>query len=201
MPQRHPLMYDVERWRYWRPRLLGLVSACLLAVILGGMFQGQNTTITQVYSLGGAFLAALALVFWLRARFSYMRVEDEALLIRVAVSGKQRIPLAEMRRPKLARLRSVLDRPERQRLVPRGARHLLDKQALVVRLEEDAVDLVRLRRLVGPQCLIGRDLVLPVGDDGSELLSDLESHIAPTRAAADEGGRNPRSQSKRRRRR
>jgi len=186
MPHRHPLLYDVERWRRWRLRLLGLATVCLLPALLIGT-KSSNGGLIQFYLLVSAFLYALALVFWIRARFSWARVEDDALVIRVALSGKQSIAVSQMRRAKLAKLRSVFDRPEKLRALPRPHAAWLDREALTVRLDEDAGDLVRLRRLVGPRSLIGRDLVLPVVD-GPGLLGDIESRLAPLRAPTTTGG-------------
>ena len=186
MPQRHPLLYDVERWRHWRLRLLALAVVCALPALIIGT-QGKNSGLIQFYLLLSAFLFALAFAFWLRARFSWARVEDDALVIRVALSGKQRIPMAEVRRAKLAKLRSVFDRPEKQRQLPRPRERWLDREALLLRLDEDAVDLVRLRRLVGPRCVVGRDLVLPVVD-GPRLLGDIASRIAPEQPPVGAGG-------------
>jgi hypothetical protein len=187
MPERHPLLYDVERWRRWRLRLLLLATVCLLPGIIIGPRSSSNGGLIQFYLLVSAFLYALALVFWLRARFSWAGVQDEGLVIRVALSGRQTIPVSEMHRPRLSKLRSVFDRPEKQRALPRPYSHWLDREAFMVRLDEDAGDLVKLRRLVGPRCLIGRDLVLPVVD-GRGLLGDVESRIAPQRTPAASGG-------------
>jgi hypothetical protein len=189
MPQRHPLLYDVERWRRWRLRLLVLAVLCLLPAMRIGT-RGANAGLIQFYMLVSAFLFALAFAFWLRARFSWARIEDDALVVRVALSGKQRIPLAEMRRAKLTRLRTVFDRPEKQRVLPNPRARWLDRQTVLVRLDDDAVDLVRLRRLLGPRCVIGRELVLPVVDS-PRLLGDIESRLAPaprTPATAGAGG-------------
>jgi hypothetical protein len=186
MPQRHPLLYDVERWRRWRLRLLLLGALCLLPAVVIGT-RGSNAGLIQFYMLLSAFLFALAFAFWLRARFSWARVEDDALVVRVALSGKRSIPLAEMRRAKLTKLRAVFDRPEKQRALPRPHQNWLDREALIIRLDEEAIDLVRLRRLLGARCLVGRDLVLPVVD-GPGLLGDIESRIAPQRAPVAAGG-------------
>lgn len=183
MPQRHPLLYDVERWRRWRWRLLLLATVCLLPQIVIGPRSSNNSGLIQFYVLLAAFLYALAFVFWMRARFSWARVEDDALVIRVALSGRQRIPVEVMRRARLGKLRSVFDRPEKQRALPRPHAAWLDREALMLRLDDDAGDLVRLRRLVGPRCMIGRDLVLPVVD-GPGLLGDIDSRLAPLRAPA-----------------
>jgi len=187
MPQRHPLLYDVERWRHWRLRLLLLAAVCLLPAVVIGT-KGSQGGLIQFYMLVSAFLFALAFAFWLKARFSWARVEDDALVIRVALSGKQRIPLEQMRRAKLARLRSVFDRPEKQRLLPRPRERWLDTETLLVRLDEDGIDLVRLRRLLGARCLIGRELVLPVVG-GPQLLGDIQSRLAPLPVATGGGGR------------
>jgi hypothetical protein len=186
MPQRHPLLYDVERWRRWRWRLLSLATLCLLPGVIIGT-RGQDAGLIEFYLLLSAFLFALALVFWMRARFSWARVEDEALVIRVALSGKQSLPISSMRRPKLSKLRSYFDRPEKQRALPQPRAKWLDREALVVRLDEDAGDLVRLRRLVGARCVQGRDLVLPVVG-GPALLGDIDSILAPQRAPVAPGG-------------
>ena len=183
---RHPLLYDVERWRHWRLRLLALAVVCALPALIIGT-QGKNSGLIQFYLLLSAFLFALAFAFWLRGRFSWARVEDDALVIRVALSGKQRIPVGQVRRAKLAKLRSVFDRPEKQRSLPRPRERWLDREALLLRLDEDAVDLVRLRRLLGPRCVIGRDLVLPVVD-GPRLLGEIASRIAPEPPPVGAGG-------------
>jgi hypothetical protein len=188
MPPRHPLLYDVERWRQWRFRLLGLAVVCLLPAILAGVRPSQaNSAVTQLYSLLAAFLFALALMFWLRARSSYMQVDGDELVVRVAVSGRQRIPLSEVRRARLAKLRTVFDKPEMKRLRPRPYPKWQDREALVLRVEGDAVNLVRLRRLLGARCLIGNELVVPVVD-GPGLLGEIESVINPRRPPAASGG-------------
>src|SRR5581483_5877022 len=99
MPQRHPLLYDVERWRQWRFRLLGLAVVCFLPTILAGVnpSQAKNiASITQIYSLLAAFILALALMFYLRSRGSWMQVDGDDLVVKLAISGRQRIPLAEI---------------------------------------------------------------------------------------------------------
>jgi hypothetical protein len=186
MPHRHPLLYDVERWRRWRLRLLALATVCLMPALIIGT-KSANGGLVQFYLLISAFLYALALVFWIRARFSWARVEGDALVIRVALSGRQSIPVSTMHRARLAKLRSVFDRPEKVRALPRPHNVWLDREALTVRLDEDAGDLVRLRRLVGPRSLIGRDLVLPVVD-GPGLLGELDTLLAPQHASATSGG-------------
>src|SRR5258708_26187131 len=165
MPPRHPLLYDVERWRQWRFRLLGLAVVCLLPAILAAARPSQsNSAITQVYSLIAAFLFALALMFYLRSRSSYMQVDGDDLVVKIAISGRQRIPLDEVRRARLAKLRSVFDKPEMSRLRPRPYPRWQDREALVLPIESEAVDLVKLPRMLGPRCVLGRHALVPLGD-------------------------------------
>ncbi|HEV7679530.1 MAG TPA: hypothetical protein VGQ42_13270 [Candidatus Dormibacteraeota bacterium] len=182
MPQRHPLLYDVERWRQWRVRLLGLATICFLPAVLISSGKSSNGVLIQAYSLLGAFLYALALMFFVRSRWSYMAVDGDDLVFRVAVSGKQRIPLGEIRRARLSKLSSVFDKPPLLRLLPRPHAKWLPREALVLRIESEAVDLVRLRRLLGARCVVGRDVIVPVVD-GPGLLGDIEARIAPQHPA------------------
>ena len=202
MPQRHPLLYDVERWRQWRFRLLGLAVVSFLPAILAGVNPSKasaNAGITQIYSLLAAFLMALALMFYLRARSSWMAVDGDDLVVKIAISGRQRIPLVEVKRARLAKLRSVFDKPEMQRLRPRPYPKWQDREALVLRIESEAVDLVKLRRMLGARCVLGRDVMVPVVD-GPGLLREIDRVIAPVRqpAATGEGGSRGARRRKRR---
>ena len=185
MPQRHPLLYDVERWRQWRFRLLGLAVLCLVPAALSGV-QKVDPTILQLYSLFAAFLCSLALMFYLRKRGSYVQVEGEELVVKIAVSGRQRIPLSELRRPRMVKLRAVFDRPELSRIRPRPWHKWEDREALSLRIDSDAVDLVKLRRLLGPKCVLGREVVVPVVD-GQRLLREMGRFEEPERATPGAG--------------
>lgn len=204
MPQRHPLLYDVERWRQWRFRLLGLAVVCFLPAILAGVNPSKASAsagITQVYSLLAAFLMALALMFYLRARSSWMAVDGDDLVVKIAISGRQRIPLNEVKRARLAKLRTVFDKPEMKRLRPRPYPKWQDREALVLRIESEAVDLVKLRRMLGARCVLGRDVMVPVVD-GTGLLREIDRVVGPARrpvaAAAGEGGSRGARRRKRR---
>lgn len=203
MPQRHPLLYDVERWRQWRFRLLGLAVVCFLPAILAGVnpTQAKNvSSISQIYELLAAFLLALALMFYLRARSSWMQVDGDDLVVKIAVSGRQRIPLAEVRKARLGKLRSVFDKPEMKRLRPRPYPKWQDRDALMLRIDSEAVDLVKLRRLLGARAVLGRDVVVPVAD-GAGLLREIERIVAPSRQAAAAGEGASRGAARRRKRR
>ncbi|HXA28000.1 MAG TPA: hypothetical protein VN193_04560 [Candidatus Angelobacter sp.] len=201
MPPRHPLLYDVERWRQWRFRLLGLAVVCLLPAILAAARPSSaNSAVTQLYSLIAAFLFALALMFYLRKRSSYMQVDGDDLVVKIAISGRQRIPLDELRRPRMAKLRTVFDKPEMSRLRPRPYPKWQDREALSVRIESEAVDLVKLRRMLGARCVLGRDVIVPVVD-GPGLVKEIEAVIGPQQRAAPAGEGGSRGASRRRKRR
>jgi hypothetical protein len=201
MPPRHPLLYDVERWRQWRFRLLGLAVVCFLPAILAAARPSQaNSAITQVYSLIAAFLFALALMFYLRSRSSYMQVDGDDLVVKIAISGRQRIPLEEVRRVRLAKLRSVFDKPEMSRLRPRPYPKWQDREALVLHIDSDAVDLVKLRRMLGAKCVLGRDVIVPVVD-GPGLLKAIEAVISPSRITPAPGTGGSRGGARRRKKR
>jgi hypothetical protein len=200
MPQRHPLLYDVERWRQWRFRLVGLAVLCLVPAVLSGVRPSQsNAAITQLYGLIAAFLLALALMFYLRKRSSYIAVEGDELVVRIAVSGRMRIPLAEVQRARMAKLRSVFDKPEMKRLRPRPYPKWQDREAMVLRIESEAVDLVKLRRMLGARCVIGRDVMVPVVD-GPALVREIDAVIAPARHPQRGEGGGSRGSRRRKRR-
>jgi hypothetical protein len=174
---------------------------CLVPAVLAGLRPSQsNPAITQLYSLIAAFLFALALMFWVRKRSSYMAVDGDDLVVRIAISGRQRIPLTEIRRARMAKLRSVFDKPEMKRLRPRPYPKWQEQEALVLRIESEAVDLVKLRRLLGARCVLGRDVMVPVVD-GTGLLREIDRVIGPSRPAERPPGAGASRGSARRRKR
>ncbi|HZS15006.1 MAG TPA: hypothetical protein VFC09_10435 [Candidatus Dormibacteraeota bacterium] len=202
MPQRHPLLYDVERWRQWRFRLLGLAVVCLLPAFLGGLRPAQasaNAAVTQLYALVAAFLVALALMFWLRSRSSWMAVDGDELVVKIAISGRLRVPLGEVKRARLAKLRSVFDRPEMKRLRPRPYPKWQDREALLLHIDSEAVDLVKLRRMLGARCVLGREVIVPVVD-GPGLLREIDRVVAPGRMSAASGEGTSRGARRRKKR-
>lgn len=160
MPSRHAILYDVARWRRWRTWLLFPATVAFLVSVLTPLLRSGSSGSTSVYSVTAAFLYALAASLWTRRHFAYLAVEGDELLVRV-VGSRLRIPLAEIRSARLARLESRFTGP-RRRLLPRPTREWLDREAVVIRLDSDARTLVRLTRMVGPRCVDGRDLVVPV---------------------------------------
>jgi hypothetical protein len=170
--RRYAILYDVERWRKNRTILLFPATVFVLVTIFSATLRNGGST--SFYLLVGAFLYALALSFWTRQRFSYLSVDGDDLVVRV-MAGRQRIPLSEVRRARVARLASKFSRPEKRGFLPRPRNHWLETDAVIVRLESDAQDLVRLARLVGSRCLDGNDLVVPVADPAA-LVAEIEEH-------------------------
>jgi hypothetical protein len=85
----------------------------------------------------------------------------------------QRIPLTDVKRARVARIAATANKPERRRILPRPAERWLETEALTLRLDVPAEQLVRLRRLLGRYYVFENDLVVPVTDpDG--LLRDIE---------------------------
>jgi hypothetical protein len=188
---RHPILYDVERWRRYRTWLLlpatvfAMTAAftTLLKPTSGGAFG---------YAVVAAALFTVATSLWTRQRFSYLAREGEGLVIR-NMAANQTLTAADIDRAKVVRLSAVFGRPERQRLLPRPTDRWLSTEAISIRLT-DGVDLRALRRVAGVRCVIDDQLVVPVADaDG--LLADLLTHVCPPRAAV------PGQASRRRRRR
>jgi hypothetical protein len=172
--RRHAILYDVDRWRRFRLPLLLLATGCLLATMLEPLLQhGRGAAGTAPLSFVGAAFYGFAFNFWLRQRFSTLAVEGEDLVIR-RTGMSQRIPLAEVRRARVARVSATANKPERRRVLPRPVARWLETEALTLRLDTPAEQLVKLRRLLGRQFLFENDLVVPVVDVEG-LLREIEA--------------------------
>jgi hypothetical protein len=174
--RRHALLYDVERWRRYRLPLAIFGTACLVATIVAPALHRNPAQLagTQPVSLLGAAFYGFLLNFWLRQRYSNLSVEGENLVAR-RVGTTVRLPLARVRRARIARVSAIVNRPERRRVLPRPAARWLEEEALILRLDVDASDLVRLRRLLGRQYVFESDLVAPVADPQG-LLHDIQEN-------------------------
>jgi hypothetical protein len=172
---RHPILYDVERWRKYRTWLL--LPATVFA--LTGMFLSilkPTSGGAFGYALTAAALYAVASSLWTRQRFTYLVCEDDKLVIRTMASSR-RLSGDDIDRARLIRLSAVFQRPERRRLLPRPAERWLATEAISLRLR-DGVDLRGLRRVVGARCIVDDLLVVPVVDAGG-LFTDLMAHVCP----------------------
>ena len=174
--RRHALLYDIDRWRRYRWPLFILATAFLFATLLAPAFghgrSGAATTATAPLSFAGAALYGFAFNFWLRQRFSSLAVEGDDLIVR-RTGMKYRIPLTDVKRARVARISATANKPERRRILPRPAAKWLETEALTLRLDTPADQLVRLRRLLGRHYLFENDLVIPVTDPEG-LLRDIE---------------------------
>jgi hypothetical protein len=184
-PARHPILYDVERWRRYRtwlllPATVFAMTSVFLTVLkptAGGAFG---------YALVSAALFAVASSLWTRQRFTFLVREGDALVIRTMASSR-RLRAADIERPKVVRLASVFHRPERRSLLPRPTDRWLATDAISMRLG-DGVDRRGLRRMIGPRCVVDDILIVPVVDPGG-LLDDLLEHVCPPRPVAAGGPR------------
>jgi hypothetical protein len=184
-PARHPILYDVERWRRYRtwlllPATVFAMTSVFLTVLkptAGGAFG---------YALVSAALFAVASSLWTRQRFTFLVREGDALVIRTMASSR-RLRAADIERPKVVRLASVFHRPERRSLLPRPTDRWLATDAISMRLG-DGVDRRGLRRMIGPRCVVDDILIVPVVNP-SGLLDDLLEHVCPPRPVAAGGPR------------
>ena len=185
---RHPILYDVERWRKYRTWLLlpGTVFA-LTAVFLTVLKPTSGGAVG--YAVVAASLYAVASSLWTRQRFTYLVREDDRLVIR-AMAASRRLGSDDIDRARLIRLSAVFHRPERRHLLPRPADRWLATEAISLRLS-DAVDLRALRRVVGPRCVIDDLLVVPVVD-AEGLFPDIVKNVCPPHPVAASGGQRRR---------
>lgn len=188
MPHRHQILYDVQRWRRNRLWLLLPSAACAVVVVLIDVLRPADQQTAAVWTVVGSFFLALALVYWLRQRFSYLRVERANLHVAAFPLGT-RLALSGVRGVRTAPMRSAYSTPARQRLLPRrsmfpGGADWLDVEAVMVRLDRD-VDTAPLVRTLHRRCVLGVELVVPV-DDPAGLRAEIEAAspaLASTRPA------------------
>ncbi len=186
---RHPILYDVERWRKYRTWLLlpGTVFA-LTAVFLTLLKPTSGGA--AGYAVIAACLYAVASSLWTRQHFTFLSCEGDQLVIH-AMASTRRLGSDDIERAKLIRLSAVFHRPDRRRLLPRPAERWLATDAISVRLR-DTVDLRALRRVVGPRCVIDDLLVVPVLDAGG-LCAEVAAHVCPPRPVVSAGNQRRRS--------
>jgi hypothetical protein len=174
--RRHAILYDIDRWRRFRLPLLLLATGFLLATLLEPVLShgkgGGGGGSTAPLSFAGAALYGFAFNFWLRQRFSTLAVEGDTLVVR-RTGMSHRIPLTDVRRARVARISATVNKPERRRVLPRPVAKWLETEALTLRLDTPADQLVKLRRLLGKQFLFENDLVVPVAD-AEGLLREIE---------------------------
>jgi hypothetical protein len=185
---RHPILYDVERWRKYRTWLL--LPATVFALTAAFLTVLKPTSGGALgYAVIAACLYAVASSLWTRQRFTYLSCEDEQLVVH-AMASTRRLGNDDIDRARLIRLSAVFHRPERRHLLPRPADRWLATEAISVRLR-DSVDLRALRRVVGPRCVFDDLLVVPVVDAGG-LVADVVKHVCPPRPVVAAAGQRRR---------
>jgi hypothetical protein len=188
---RHPILYDVERWRRYRTWLLLPATVFAMTALFTPLLNPKSGGAFG-YAVVAAALFTLATSLWTRQRFSFLAREGAGLVVR-NMAANQTLTAEDIDRAKVVRLSAVFGRPERQRMLPRPIERWLSTEAISIRLT-DGVDLRALRRVAGVRCVIDDQLVVPVADaDG--LLAELLEHVCPPRAGA--GGQPPRRRRRR----
>lgn len=185
---RHPILYDVERWRRYRtwlllPATVFALTAVFLTVLRpasGGAFG---------YAVIAMALFSIAVSLWTRQRFTYLAREGDCLVIRT-MAASRRLGSADIDRVRVIRLSAVFSRPERRRQLPRPTERWLGAEAISIRLR-DGVDLRAIRRVVGVRCVVDDLLVVPVAD-APRLLADLLAHVCPPRVTVAGAGQRRR---------
>jgi hypothetical protein len=183
-PARHPILYDVERWRRYRTWLLLPATLFALTSVLLSVLKPTAGSAFG-YAVVAVALFAIASSLWTRQRFTFLAREDDMLVIRT-MAASRRLGPSDIERARIARLSAVFHRPERRRLLPRPTDRWLATEAITLRLR-DGVDRRALARLVGSRCVVDDLLVVPVVDpDG--LLAELVQHVCPPHPVAGGGG-------------
>jgi hypothetical protein len=181
---RHPILYDVERWRKYRTWLLLPATVFALTGIFSSLLK-PSTGGASGYALVSAVLYAVATSLWTRQRFTYLVCEGDQLVIRT-LGTTRRLGGADIERARLIRLSAVFNRPDRRRQLPRPTERWLATEAIALKLR-DGVDLRALRRVVSPRGIVDDMLVVPVVDAGG-LYSELIANVCPPRPVVAGGG-------------
>jgi hypothetical protein len=174
---RHPILYDVERWRKYRTWLLLPATVFALTALFLSLLKPTSGGAVG-YAVVAACMYAVASSLWTRQRFTYLAREGDQLVIR-AMAASRRLGSDDIDRARLVRLSAVFHRPERRHLLPRPADRWMATEAISLRLR-DGVDLRALRRVVGPRCVIDDLLVVPVVD-APGLFAEVTEHVCPPR--------------------
>lgn len=170
--RRHAFLYDIDRWRRYRLPMFLLATAFLIGSLLSPHPKSGANPAATILSLAGAALYGFAANFWLRQRYSTLSVEDDTLVAK-RIGMTMRIPLADVKRARVARVSATANRPERRRTLPRPQSRWLETDAITLRLDMPADQLVKLGRLLGRGYLFESDLVAPVSEQ-DDLLREIE---------------------------
>lgn len=81
---RHPILYDVDRWRRYRTWLLLPATVCAMTALLTSLLHPSSGS-AFVYAVVSAALFAIATSLWTRQRFSYLARDGDSLVVRAGV--------------------------------------------------------------------------------------------------------------------
>ncbi|MDQ6857181.1 MAG: hypothetical protein M3Z57_08925, partial [Candidatus Dormibacteraeota bacterium] len=129
---RHPILYDVERWRKYRTWLLLPATVFALTAVFLTVLKPTSGGALG-YAVIAACMYAVASSLWTRQHFTYLAREDDQLVIH-AMASTRKLGKVEIDRARLIRLSAVFHRPERRQLLPRPADRWLATEAISVRL-------------------------------------------------------------------
>jgi hypothetical protein len=188
MPERFPNLYDRDRWRRWG---LPLLVVGFVALVVGAFSEGKRSAgDLDIWLVAAAAGLGISISLWMRARFSFIRLDEGQLFFRYLTSSA-RVDLSEIRRTRVAKLSAAL---QRRATTPR---RLSDVDALVIRLRQP--DPGRLRRLLTRRCVFGDELVIPLAN-AAVLQRAIESALGPQRQVRGDDARPPSSRRRSRRR-
>jgi len=184
MAERHPIVYDLDRWRRFRNLLLFPATICTLVAIFLTVLVPRRSEGASPWLIVAVSLYSLATSFWLRQRYSYLSLDGEILGAHV-LGGRTRLPVSGIRRIRVAKLIGQLDRGDRRRFLPRPRRRWEDADALVIQVSEHE-DMRPLRRVLGRRCVFDDEIIVPVGAAPRlrDAVTALMHHADPDRAAA-----------------
>ncbi|MGH7881324.1 MAG: hypothetical protein ACREN8_00185 [Candidatus Dormibacteraceae bacterium] len=181
-----PILYAEEMWRRWR---FLVISLLIFGVVVGGFQLWQSHGILEFNSLSlFAYIPAAALlaVFFLLCRQrSYVKVTERGFRVSGLLGGIL-IDYDQIRSVKVQPLAQHFQSAGRRRYLRPEARRLLPRAAIYVRLQDEAVERLRVQRKLGRMVVEGDVLAIPIPHP--ELISAaLISHL-PERGNQNLGG-------------
>lgn len=159
MGERHPILYELNRWQRYRTLLLLSATVCVMTALFLTFLKPNSTAASSQFLVFAAAFYALAASFWLRQRFSYVTFDGEALRLRL-MALRQELPIEDVRRVKVSRVLAAYDRPDRRRWLPRPRDRWHEAEALVLRVTDARAQ--AFRRVLGRRGVFDDELIIPI---------------------------------------
>ena len=153
---RHPILYDLVRWRRYRLWLAVLALGCYAAAVVLNQTQPQGVLWNAV-SLAGTLSVSALVALWLRSRFSYLRVDGDSLIIRLMLV-RLRLRADAIHSVQVTPMGRFAGRRRMTRSLQRWA----EVPAFIIRTREASGASARLARSAGARFAWNHDLVFPV---------------------------------------